>query len=156
MRKRGFLIESLVICIMGVLGVFEGVKLLDKVQIKSEAIGPSWYLIFISAIILMCGLIYVIKEKAKCAKEKGDPDGEETGGEHFFLSAGGIIIPAGVFTGYILLLPIFGYTISTLVFLVFAQKTFGEKSWIRCVLISTVLTAVFYIGFIRVGEVALP
>ena len=155
-RKRGFLIEGLIITLLGALGVFEGVRLIGKVQIRAEPIGPAWYVIFVSAILLTCGLVYAIKELARFAKEKRIPPREEPAGEHPSLGAGGIIIPAGVFTAYIFLLPILGYIISTLLFFPLALRTFGEKSWIKCVLISVVLTAVFYIGFARVAEVVLP
>lgn len=156
MKKRLVLTESLVISMMGVVGVFEGVRLLGKVQIQAEPIGPAWYVIFVSGFLLACGLIYAVKEMTRFAEEKRIPFGEESAGEPSPLGVGGIIIPAGVFTAYIFLLPILGYVISTLLFFPFALRTFGEKSWIRSILISVILTAVFYVGFARVAEVVLP
>ncbi len=142
---------------LSALGLFEGLRLIGRVQVKGEPVGPGWYVVFVASVMLVCVLIYSVKGLVKSIWQRRSQAGAKPGGEKSpSLLAWGAVLPIAVFAAYIFLLPILGYAASTVFFFLLALRTFGEKSWVRCILFSIVFTVGFYVGFVRVAEVVLP
>jgi putative tricarboxylic transport membrane protein len=141
----------------GAVGLFEGIRLFLQISDKKEPIGPGGYVIFVAGILMICGLIYGTKWFVAIAAARKRARTEKTSlKEHPSMPLGRAIIPVAVFVAYVAAIPFIGYLVTTLLFFGFSMWTFGERSWVRCILISIVLTAVFYIGFGVVAEVVLP
>ena len=157
MNTRAWLVEILLLVGMGSVGLFEGLRLTRRVLDKHEPIGPGGYVIFVAGILLVCGLIYGIKGFLRLAAEKRSGRNEKASVEGYSaMPLRRAIIPVAVFIAYVAALPILGYLASTACFFWLSMWTFGERSWIKCTLISIVLTAAFYVGFGIVAEVMLP
>lgn len=58
-----------------------------------------------------------------------------------------ILVVLGLLFVYWLLLPIVGYSVSTLIIAVGLFRTMGSYSWLRCILFAAVLVTVFYAMF---------
>ncbi len=157
MAIRALWIECCLLLGLSAIGLFEGVRLIGKVQVKGEPVGPGWYVVFVTSAMCVCVLIYSVKGLMKLMRERSQQTHGKPGEEkNPSLFSWGAILPVAVFATYIFLLPILGYVGSTAFFFLLALRTFGEKSWVRCILISIVFTAGFYAGFVRVAEVVLP
>lgn len=157
MAGKALWVECCLLLGLSAIGLFEGVRLIGKVQVKGEPIGPGWYVVFVASVLLLCVLIYSVKGLVRLTRDRSQQAEGKPGEEkNPSLFAWGAILPVAVFAAYIFLLPILGYVTSTVFFFLLALRTFGERSWVRCILFSTVFTVGFYVAFVRVAEVVLP
>ena len=71
MSTRVLFVESLLIVGLAVIGIFEGLRLTRVDLQQSEPLGPGWYIVFLSAVLLICGvpsisLRYQYVSSARC------------------------------------------------------------------------------------------
>ena len=138
--------EGLILTVIGIVGVIEGFRLNRVSAAADEAYGPGWYLILLSIVLITCGFYYFISTFKRLNKK--------TGAELSLYGPASFSIVAMIF--YCFLLPYIGYFISTAAFLFLATRLFGEKSWVRSILIAGISGAVFWFVFIFLAEVPLP
>lgn len=58
--------------------------------------------------------------------------------------------------GYVGLASLLGFFFSTLIFLFVCTRTFGEKSWLKIIIYSVILTSVLYLLFVTLLKISLP
>jgi hypothetical protein len=134
--------------IIGVLGTYEGFRLTHTNLLYNDAVGPGWYLLFMAVLLLMCsaGLLLrrILKSKA-IAGEAVVALHKGAAGRAFLL-----------LFGYTAAVSYLGYVIASLLFFTVIQRTFGERSWVRCAAIGVAITTCFYFVFSYLASVPLP
>jgi hypothetical protein len=146
MSKELF-IESFLLIGLGAIGTYDGAKLLKEPLIIREYIGPGWYLIFLSSMLIICGIIYLLVN----AKHRAI-----AGRKRFSLHVGPhgyVLILLGLYT---IGVSFVGYIPSTLFFFVLAYRIFGVSSWIRSIIIGLISIAVFQLIFSYLLGIPLP
>jgi hypothetical protein len=58
--------------------------------------------------------------------------------------------------GYVICLPIFGYFVSTIIFLLFFLLFFGAKKWLPIISTIMIITIFLYLVFVKALQVVLP
>lgn len=158
MSTRVFLVEGLLVVGLAAMGLFEGLKINQNESVLSEPVGPGWYIISLSAMLLICGVFSMyswFRESKRACKslEEGVKGAERISLSHY---AGPAVIGTLALVAYTVMLPIVGYLVSTMLFFVFSLRIFGEKPWLRCIVIGILLGLAFYCGFVVLGQVQMP
>ncbi len=141
--------EGLILTVIGIVGVIEGVRLNRVSAAAEEAYGPGWYLLFLSTILIVCGLYYL----ATTFKKPGKED-EEAKAASFWKGPAPLCILAMAF--YTFLIPYIGYFLGTAAFLLAATRLFGEKSWVTSILLAGISGAVFWGVFVYLAQIPMP
>jgi hypothetical protein len=142
--------EGLVLMIIGIVGVFDGLRLNERSAEAGDAFGPGWYLIILSLILIFCGLIYLASTlKGRDKKTEAAPEeGFSWKGPATFAIVAMIVSCA--------LLPYIGYFISTAAFILVCTRVFGEESWVKSILIAGLSGAVFWGVFVYLAQIPMP
>jgi hypothetical protein len=140
-------LEALLL-LLGGLGIYEGVRLTKTTLLYADAVGPGWYLLLMSFLLLACGIALVLRRLVGRLGPAGDV---------------GILLHQGAAGRAFLVLVLYGialthlgYVVSSLAFFTLVQRTFGERSWVRCAVIGASITAGFYVIFSYLAAVPLP
>jgi putative tricarboxylic transport membrane protein len=145
--KTPRLIELLVLLIAGLGSIFEGVRLIGLDNVQFDPLGPGGYNIGIGTILIILGIAYFlnIRKEAK----------EETGGDR--VSAGNqqrshtimMVSIIAIMAFYALLINLIGYLLASAVFFLLINRVVGFRSWLSNVAASAVMTACFYVIFVK-------
>jgi hypothetical protein len=138
--------EGLILTIIGIVGVIEGLGLNRLSAEADDAFGPGWYLMVLSLVLIVCGLYYLVstlKGRDKKTEAALVWDGPAT----FAILA--MIVSCA-------LLPYIGYFMSTAAFIFVGTRLFGEKSWVRSILVSGISGAVFWFVFVSLAKMPMP
>jgi hypothetical protein len=139
--------EGLILTIIGIVGVFEGFRLNRVSAAADEAYGPGWYLLLLSAILIICGLYYLVST----FKRKN----EKTEAAAFSLY-GPATFAIVAMSLYSFLLPYIGYLMSTAAFVLAATRVFGEQSWIKSTLLAGISGGIFWFVFVYLAQIPMP
>lgn len=138
--------EGLILTVIGIVGVIEGFRLNRISAEAEEAFGPGWYLLFLSIILVICGVAYFASTFKKVTeKTKATPSWK---GPASFCILGMIF--------YTFLLPYIGYFMSTAAFVFAATRLFGEKSWVISTLLAGLSGIVFWFVFVFLAQIPMP
>lgn len=132
---------------LGILGIYEGARLTKVALLFDDPLGPGGFLILVSGMLFVCAAIYLVVH----GRRRGT-----IGRKHFsthIRPSSRVLI---VFVLYAIMVPFIGYAISNVFFFVLAVHIFGERSWIRNVVIGLAFTVGFYLVFSYLAEVPLP
>jgi hypothetical protein len=138
--------EGLILTIIGIAGIVEGLGLNRLSAEADDAFGPGWYLIALSLVLIICGLYYLVSTFKGRDKETA-PAFSWDGPATFAIVA--MIISCA-------LLPYIGYFMSTAAFIFVGTRLFGEKSWVRSILVSGISGAVFWFVFVSLAKIPMP
>jgi hypothetical protein len=139
---------EIILLVLAAAGMYEGVRLSKSVLLFVDPVGPGWYLFFMSCLLLICAIALLVKQfiglkAGRCevglALHKG-PAGQAL----ILLFLYGIAI---IYTGYV---------IASAIFFTLVQRIFGERSWIRCMVIGLSITSCFYFVFSYLAGMPLP
>ena len=144
---KGSLIESLFLISLAAVGIREGIRLLGIPLLFRDIIGPGWYILVMSVLLLICAISYLLKNlKQPVITREGS----------LFSHLG----PAGkvsvVFGLYIAVVSFIGYAISTFLFFIIILHASGEKSWIKCLVIGMAVALIFKLAFFNLAGIPLP
>jgi putative tricarboxylic transport membrane protein len=152
MRIR-VLIEGILLFVIGLISVIEGVRLIiyKNLVISYDPVGPSFFVLLCGICLMIVAVLYVIVNYRKpLSTEKMVADVADKEMTIRLISA---IV---VCVAYIFLINIVGYLIATVVFLLLQFRITGVKNWLTNCLISIILTALFYFGFIVYCDMPFP
>jgi len=138
--------EGLILTVIGIVGIIEGLRLNQLSAEADDAFGPGWYLIILSLVLIVCGLIY-LASTFKGRNKKTEAAILWNGPATFAILA--MIFSCG-------LLPYIGYFISTAAFIFVGTRLFGEQSWVRSILVAGISGAVFWGVFVYLAQIPMP
>ena len=134
--------------VMSILGIYEGVRLSGIVLLFADAVGPGWYLFFMSCLLFICAVALLVRKFM--SRKAGH---REAGLSLHKGAAGRAIILLIMYGGAVMFL---GYVIASAMFFLLVQRIFGERSWLRCAVIGVSITACFYFVFSYLAGLPLP
>jgi len=138
--------EGLVLMILGIVGIFEGLRLNGRSEEAGDAFGPGWYLMVLSLVLIVCGL-YFLASTFKGRDKKTEAALVWDGPASFAILA--MIVSCA-------LLPYIGYFLSTAAFLLVCTRLFGEQSWFKSMLIAGLSGTVFWVVFVYLAQIPMP
>lgn len=141
------LVEGLLLIGLAAAGIWEGARLTRETLVAPEPLGPGWYLLSISAALMVCGLAYVVSSRRREATAKGS---------RHYLHFGPVAQASALLVLYPAVVPHTSYLIGTSIFFVLALHVFGMRSWIRSALMGIALALIFQFVFADLGGVPLP
>jgi putative tricarboxylic transport membrane protein len=152
--KTPRLIELLVLLIVGLGSIVEGVRLVGLDNVQFDRLGPGGYNIGIGAILIILGIAYFLNLRKKEAKT-GREAKEKTGGDR--VSAGNqqrsytimMVSIIAIMALYALLINWIGYLLASAVFFLLINRVVGFRSWRSNVAASAVMTACYYVIFVK-------
>jgi ABC-type Fe3+-siderophore transport system permease subunit len=134
--------------VMSILGIYEGARLSGTVLLFADAVGPGWYLFFMSCLLFICAMALLVRKFIR----------RKAGHREVSLS-----LHKGAVGRAIILLILYGvavmflgYVIASAMFFILVQRIFGERSWLRCAGIGVSITACFYFVFSYLAGLPLP
>lgn len=148
MSVTAILNEGLVLLLIGVIGIFDGLRLNRASYAVNDAYGPGWYLLIISAIMILGG-VYFLYQSFKNSSQ-------ESKAISFKFMFGPAALAIGSMALSCILMPIIGYYASTALFLAITMRIFGEQSWIKLVLIGALAGSAYWFLFVRLAQLPLP
>ena len=143
-------IEGILFVVVSLAGIVEGIRLMiEKDPMKvPEPFGPGAYLLVIGICLLAAGLVHIIVH----AKERGEAKKVEVDAEkrRKVLSLGAVLAV------YIALINVVGYAVATPLFFLGAFRITGITSWRSNIILSLVLSVIFYIVFVYYCNMVFP
>ncbi len=134
--------------VMSILGIYEGARLSGTTLLFADAVGPGWYLFFISCLLFICAVALLVR------KFTGRKAGHREAALSLHKGAAGraliLLILYGVAVMFL------GYFVASAMFFILVQRIFGERSWLRCAGIGVSITVCFYFVFSYLAELPLP
>ncbi len=139
---------EIILLVMAIAGIYEGAKVSKNILLFVDPVGPGRYLFLVACLLFVCtGALLVrqfIKRKASYREAKISLHRGPAGRALLLMLLYGFAI---IYLGYI---------IASTIFFILAQRLFGERSWIRCVVIGISIMGCFYFVFSYLGGVPLP
>jgi hypothetical protein len=139
---------EIIFLIVGALGTYEGLRLTRTKLLYADSVGPGWYLLFMASLLLVCATALLVRRFIRRKAVHGEVSvslHKGAVGQAFLL-----LFLYGVAVTYV------GYVVGSVFFFTLIQRTFGERSWLRCTAIGISITACFYFVFSYLASVALP
>ena len=142
------MILEMIFLIVGALGTYEGVRLSRTTLLYADSVGPGWYLLFMAGLLLVCATALLMRRfiRHKAAQSEVSVSLHKGAAGRAFL----LLLLYGIAIIYL------GYVVGSILFFTLIQRTFGERSWLRCAGIGISITACFYFVFSYLASVALP
>lgn len=153
--KTKVLIEGILLLVIGFICLAESLRLISRVDPKkiSDILGPGYYIFSLGLLLLIIGMIYLfIHYREALRMEKGSLTQELTI-QKINMKVVYMIL---VFVIYIVLIPIVGYFVSTLLFFFLEFRLAGVRSWKGNVLLTSVVTVLFFFVFIHYCHIVFP
>ena len=149
MRKKA-LFEGILLLLISLLGIVEGIRLNANIDSETvvDVLGPGLYVLFLSIVLGITGIIHLAANYKKSGALKRPAASKEMRTR--------MIATILVLATYIFLISITGYLAATLVFFVLEFKVTGIRSWSLNIILSTILTALYYLIFIRYCNLIFP
>jgi hypothetical protein len=150
MIKKSVLIEGLLLLILSFVGLGESLRLiLDKDPQKVyDVLGPGQFVLVLSLALMAIGASHLIVNLRKGAIVPRTEVNVEMRNR--------MIGMALALAFYTLAIDFLGYLISTVLFFLLEFRIVGIKSWRSNIMITIVLTAVYYVVFIKYCEMVFP
>ena len=148
---KAILAEGLLILFVASLAIYDGARLTKVTLLNPDPVGPGWYLIIVSGLLFLCGIIYWFLEW-KRKKSAAGPERKAS----LPLSLG----PAGwtviVLVLYTVFTPIAGYALATAFFFVLTLYFSGMRSWPKSIILGLLFTVIFKYLFSDLAGISLP
>lgn len=134
--------------ILGAIWVWDGWRLgvAQRGQAMFDSLGPDRYIILMGGLLVLTGLIIAFSKPEVEDGDIGEVEGSKLTPFLFLL----------VLAGYALLLPWFGYTLSTFLFFVAAYYLAGRRRIFGTLVASAVTAALFFLIFPYFSDMSLP
>lgn len=147
--NRGVWVEGLLLVAISLVSLAESIRLVlyRDPQMLVDWLGPGYYLLAMSIGMLITGVIHIYhhrKEQA-IAKEKTNKGMRVR-----------LIGSFAACTLYLILINVIGYLIATIIFFMLMFRIVGIKSWAYNVVLSIVVSAVYYVVFVKYCDMVFP
>lgn len=149
--KKSVIAEVSFIFILGILGLYDGIRLTKVRLLNPDPVGPGWYLIIFSGLLILCGSLYLVLPGYRRAHRKA---AEVKAPWSFAIGTGGWLMI--VLLGYVIAIPILGYTAASVFFFVLSMHVAGVKSWFRSIAYGVAMAIAFTLFFSEVAGLGLP
>jgi putative tricarboxylic transport membrane protein len=147
--NRGALIEGIIILILGVVAFSESIRLIlekDPTTVY-DAIGPGYYVFFLSLLLLVAGVAHLMSNlRKRVIKSVFMKKGVRTK----------ILSMIGTLALYLILIDVLGYLSSTLIFFLVEFRLAGVTSWRTTILMTLIVTAAYYFVFVEYCSMVFP
>ncbi len=153
MRVRIF-IEGMIFSVMGLLGLYEGIRLArvraSQSTVIQDSLGSDGYMIMIGLALIIVGVSHIIinyKKNIDTEKKMVSKDHKDT-----------LIVIFDIFISlivYVLLMNYIGYLVGSLIFFLLILKIFRFK-WSLNVILSVFFSIIFYMLFGYVLKMPFP
>ncbi len=145
------LVEGIIVLFLGGVALVESLHLISEKDPTTvyDVVGPGYYILFLSLLLLAAGVAHLaahLKKKSSLV-EKVATDKE------LRMKMFGMVGMLGL---YLVLISVFGYLISTVVFFIAEFKLAGVKSWLTNILLTIAVTACYYFVFIEYCSMVFP
>jgi len=155
MVKTRFRIEGVVVLMIGLVGLVEGLRLVNKVDPDaiSDVLGPGYYILFLGLVLAAAGMVHFLRIPgrrfdAKSESSRPEGDVQKTTRVVFYMIATLLV--------YIVLIYLFGYPGPTFLFFLIEFRLAGVKSWKMNILATTLVTVAFYLIFVQYCRMVFP
>jgi len=144
------LIEGALIVVVSLVGMAEGLRLIiyKDPYILYDPLGPGLYIIAISIGLLAIAVVHLFGHSKKL------PSMERVPVDRKFRIR--MISTVAVCALYIFLITIIGYLLATILFFFLVFRIEGIKSWPFNVVLSLVLSVLYYLVFVQYCRMVLP
>ncbi len=134
--SRKIIVESVVLLTIAVACVAEGVRLVLRkgAEPVSDVLGPGYYVLVLGVALQAPALLHLRSAQASAA-----PSGSTTGSMDRWRMAG----MAGVLAGYIVLIDLFGYLFSSVLFFLLEFRLFGVKPWPKLLGLTVIVRGIY-------------
>ena len=148
-------IEGLVLLVIGLIGLVEGLRLIDRIDPDAitDVLGPGYYIFSLGLILMVTGIAYFLSSYRNIFKLKRNGLNREMEIQKINKA---VFYMIGVFLIYIILIAMFGYLGPSFFFFLLEFRLAGVKSWKRNVLLTLIVTAVFYFVFVQYCRIVFP
>jgi len=139
---------EIILLVIAIVGIFEGLRLSGVVLLFADSVGPGWYLFVMSCLLFVCAMALLIRRFIRRKAAHCEVS--------ISLHKSAAIQAIMLLVLYGVAITFFGYVIASAIFFIWVQRIFGERSWLRCLVIGASLTACFYFVFSYLAGVPLP
>lgn len=150
--KKTVLVEGILFLVLSFVGMGEALRLILTTQknplVISDVLGPGLYILFPSFALMIVGAIHLIINYGKNLSMKKVALSKEMKIR--------VISIVAIMALYVLLIDVVGYLVATIIFFLLIFKSIGIKSWMPNVILTIVLTAVYYVVFVQYCSMAFP
>ena len=145
------LVEGIIVLILGGIALMESLHLVSEKDPTTvyDVVGPGYYILFLSLLLLAAGVTHLVAH----VKKKGIHVEGATTDKELRMKMFGMLGMLGL---YLVLINVFGYLISTVIFFVAEFRLAGVKSWLTCILMTIAVTAGYYFVFIEYCSMVFP
>ena len=144
------LVEGAIIIFLSIVGLKESVTLISEKDPSTvyDVVGPGYYILALSILLLASGVAHlVVHVRKSILAEKVVTDKE------LRIKMFGMLGMLGL---YLVMISVFGYLISTIVFFIAEFRLAGVKSWRTNILMTICVTAGYYFVFIEYCSMVFP
>ncbi len=147
------LTEAIPLFLIGAAGMVGGLSqyLNRDPRTQSSVMAPGIYILVLSTLLLLTALIYTYLRCQRFRREARDVPQRQTA-----WASPLVMKIIGAFAVYAFLIDKIGYAVPTLLFLLTEFRLLGVRSWKTNVTLTALVTAVFYVVFIRYCEMVFP
>ena len=148
--KRRVLTEGILLLVISFVGLAESLRLVSVRDPHTvyDTLGPGYYILFLSLALMAAGALHIaVNYRKRIAVTKLEVD---RGLRKRMI---GMILTLALYT---LAINFFGYLVSTVLFFLLEFRIVGIKSWRANILLTTVLTAAYYVVFIQYCNMVFP
>jgi len=148
-------IEGITLLATGFIAVAEGLRLIKKIDLDAitDVLGPGYYILFLGLILIIIGVTYLSINYKKLFYKEKESFYRRTKEKKAISTVFYMIL---VLIIYFISIHIAGYLVPTLIFFFLEFRVAGLKSWKRNIILTLVITAVFYLIFIRYCRIVFP
>jgi len=116
----------------------------------AKGLGPGGFPQIITATMFVLGMLQSVNSFV--AMKRGAKESAKLNGKEIVQ----MLILGAAFFAYVLVMKYLGYVISTLIFLFLFLYLYGDRKWLRMVLVTVIGTAVTFIMFKYLFQIYLP
>ena len=153
MEKKRVLFEGIFIVIISFIGVYDGIRLIlcKDPQGLYDCLGPGSYILILSLGLTITGVAHLLINYRKASSKGVKSTTQKTKNRSMI-----VIYMVSIFSIYVFLINIFGYFLSTILFLLLEFKIAGVKSWKVNIILTLSISIGFYIVFIKYCGMVFP
>lgn len=144
------LIEGILVLIFGLVVMVEGLRLIlyKDPYILYDPLGPGFYILALSLGLMTVGIIHFIGNYRKFPG-MGKVAASKKMRIQLFSSIAVLVL-------YILFVDFVGYLVATFIFFFLELRVAGVNSWRINVILTLVLTIVYYVTFVKLCDMVFP
>ena len=148
--KITVLLEGTLLLVLSLVGMAEGLRLViyKDPYILYDPLGPGFYIIAISIGLMAIGIVHLLSHSKKLFALEGMPVDKK-----MRIRMMSTVAACGI---YIILISIIGYLLATIIFFFLELRVEGIKSWPLVVVLSLVLSVLYYFIFVQCCSMVFP